>query len=54
VVVRMPVGRERAARRLGASDYGIILIVGLPSALPDIVNRHAARHGDLVDGNRPG
>jgi ABC-type nitrate/sulfonate/bicarbonate transport system permease component len=36
-VIRVPVGRERAARCLGASRFGIILKVVLPSALPDIV-----------------
>lgn len=36
-VVRVPVGRERAARCLGARGFGIILKVVLPSALPDIV-----------------
>ncbi len=36
-VVRVPVGRERAARCLGASGLGIVLKVVLPSALPDII-----------------
>ena len=36
-VGRMPVGRERAARCLGARGLEIILKVVLPSALPDIV-----------------
>jgi len=36
-VARVPVGRERAARCLGATGLGIIFKVVLPSALPDIV-----------------
>jgi NitT/TauT family transport system permease protein/taurine transport system permease protein len=36
-VIRVPVGRERAARCLGARGLGIIFKVVLPSALPDII-----------------
>jgi NitT/TauT family transport system permease protein/taurine transport system permease protein len=36
-VMRLPVGRERAARCLGEKGLGLILKVVLPSALPDIV-----------------